>query len=48
MPLGDGQGVAALLGVAALAPTAAQLEDLSFRDHFTKPQWTTYCAAFAA
>ena len=25
-----------------------QLEDLSFRDHFTKPQWTTYCAAFAA
>ena len=47
VPLGDGQGVAALLGVA-LAPTAAQLEDLSFRDHFSKPQWTTYCAAFAA
>ena len=23
-------------------------EDLSFGDHFTKPQWTTYCAAFAA
>ena len=49
VPLGDGQGVAAaLLGGAALALAGAAAEDLSFRDHFTKPQWNSYCAAFAA
>ena len=46
--LGDGQGVAALLGGAAMALAGAAAEDLSFRDHFTKPQWNSYCAAFAA
>ena len=46
--LGDG----AQLGVAALSaasePAAEPAADLTFGDRFTKPQWNTYCAAFAA
>jgi hypothetical protein len=48
VPLGDSQGIAALLGGAALALAGAAAENLSFGDHFTKPQWNSYCAAFAA
>ncbi len=47
VPLGDG----AQLGVAALPAAASADEpaaDLTFGDRFTKPQWNTYCAAFAA
>jgi len=46
--LGNGVGrrIAALVG-AAPSPDDVP-DDLSFRDHYTKSQWTTYCAAFAA
>ena len=52
VPLGDGGAVASPAlawrhAAPAAGPDAAE-PDLSFGDHFTKPQWTTYCAAFAA
>ena len=47
VPLGDGNGRRSAALLAAPAPGGDDT-DLSFRDHFTKSQWTDYCAAFAA
>lgn len=50
--LGEGTGrrIASLLGASSLAPADddGETADLSFRNHYTRSQWTTYCAAFAA
>lgn len=46
-----GQRIAALLGASSLVPADAddgKTANLSFRDRYTRSQWTTYCAAFAA
>ncbi len=50
VPIGERAGgrVAALLAAPLLAAADELADDLSFGDHFTKPQWTTYCAAFVA
>lgn len=48
--LGDGSSASRLarLGVAPLPAAGAVQADLSFGDHYTRRQWRTYCAAFAA
>ena len=48
VPLGQGAGALRIAGLASLPAPDEVPEDLSFGDHFTKPQWSTYCAAFAA
>ena len=48
VPLGQGAGALRIAGLASLPATDEVPEDLSFGDHFTKPQWSNYCAAFAA
>jgi hypothetical protein len=46
--LGDGGAAKRFALLAAPLANGAVHSDLSFGDRFTKPQWTTYCAAFAA
>ncbi|GAA3383052.1 hypothetical protein [Cryptosporangium minutisporangium] len=41
--VGNGNGAARRLGAAAPGDTA-----LSFADHYSQPEWTAYCSAFAA
>jgi hypothetical protein len=48
--MGGGSSAARLTGVHALAAPGDDADpgDLSFADRFSRPQWTVYCAAFAA